>query len=95
VATVANTAVYLVSIGFDGGFLSPALWTVLLLLVATAIGVIILRRWQDVAYAAVLVWAFIGITVNQSDTALVAWSAAGLAAVLAVLAVMTVVKKSG
>lgn len=89
VATVANSAVYLVSIGFDGGFLSPAVWTVLLLLVATALGLIMLRRWQDVAYVAVLVWAFAGITVNQSEVALVSWTAAGLAVVLAVLGVVT------
>ena len=89
VATVANISVYLVSIGFDGGFLSPAVWTVLLLLVAAALGVLMLRRWGDVWYTAVLVWAFVGITVKQSDTTLVAWTAAGLAAVLAVYAVLT------
>jgi hypothetical protein len=89
VATVANTAVYLVSMGFDGGFLSPAVWTVIMLLVATALGLIILRRWRDVAYAAVLVWAFIGIAVNQSGVTLVSWTAAGLAGVLAAIAVVT------
>jgi hypothetical protein len=93
VATVANTAVYLVSTGFEGGFLSPAVWTVLLLLVATGLGFFFLRGWRDVAYAGVLIWAFIGIAVNQSDTALVAWSAAGLAAVLAVAAVAAFVKR--
>ena len=93
VATVANTAVYLVSTGFEGGFLSPAVWTVLLLLVATGLGFFFLRGWRDVAYAGVLIWAFIGIAVNQSDVALVAWSAAGLAAVLVVAAVMTWMKR--
>jgi len=93
VATVANISVYLVSIGFDGGFLSPAIWTVLLLLVAAALGVIMLRRWGDVWYTAVLVWAFAGITVKQSDTTLVAWTAAALAALLAVYAVATLIRK--
>lgn len=92
VATVANAAVYLTSIGFDGGFLSPAVWTVILLLVATGLGLFFLRGWRDVAYVGVLVWAFIGIAVNQSDVTLVAWSAAGLAAVLAVLGVAALVK---
>ena len=92
VATVANAAVYLVSIGFDGGFLSPAVWTVLLMLVATGLGLLFLRRWQDIAYVGVLVWAFIGIAVNQSDVALVAWTAAGLAGLLAALAVATAVR---
>lgn len=92
VATVANSAVYLASIGFDGGFLSPAVWTVILLLVATGLGLFFLRGWRDVAYVGVLIWAFIGIAVNQSEVALVSWTAAGLAALLAVLAVAMVVK---
>jgi benzodiazapine receptor len=87
VATVANAAVYLVSIGFDGGFLSPAVWTVVLLLVATGLGLFFLRGWRDIAYVGVLVWAFIGIAVNQSEVALVAWSAAGLAGLLAALSI--------
>jgi hypothetical protein len=87
VATVANTSSLLVSTGWDGSPLSPAVWTVALLLVATGIGLFFLSRWRDVAYVGVLVWAFIGIAVNQSDVALVSWTAAGLAGVLAVLAV--------
>jgi hypothetical protein len=87
VATVANVATYLVSVGWDGGFLSPAVWTVVLLLVATGLGLLFLSRWRDVAYVGVLVWAFIGIAVNQSDIALVSWTAAGLAGLLAVLAI--------
>lgn len=93
VATVANTAVYLVSIGFDGGFLSPAVWTVILLLVATAIGFFFLQRWQDAAFAGVLVWAFAGIAVKQSDVALVAWTAGVLAALIAAVAVATLIRK--
>jgi hypothetical protein len=92
VATVANVATYLVSIGWDGGFLSPAVWTVILLLVATGIGLLFLARWRDVAYVAVLVWAFIGIAVNHSEVTLVSWTAAALAGVLAVLAVAALVK---
>ena len=92
VATVANVAVYLVSIGWDGGFLSPAVWTAILLLIATGIGLLFLSRWRDVAYAAVLIWAFIGIAVNHSDVTLVAWTAAALAAVLVALAIVTLVR---
>jgi hypothetical protein len=92
VATVANVATYLVSVGWDGGFLSPAVWTAILLLVATGIGLLFLARWRDVAFVGVLVWAIIGIAVNHSDVILVAWTAAGLAGILVVLAVSTLVK---
>jgi hypothetical protein len=92
VATVANIATYLVSIGWDGGPLSPAVWTAILLLVATGIGLLFLSQWRDVAYVGVLVWAFIGIAVNHSDVALVSWTAAGLAGLLAVLAIAAWIK---
>ena len=92
VATVANVCVYLVSIGWDGGFLSPASWTAILLLIATGIGLLFLTRWRDVAYVAVLIWAFVGIAVNHSDVTLVAWTAAALAAVLVVLAIVTLAR---
>ena len=49
-------------------------------------------RWRDVAFVGVLVWALIGIAVNHSDIILVAWTAAGLAGILVVLAVSTLVK---
>jgi hypothetical protein len=87
VATVANVSGFLVQVGYDGSPLTPAIWTVVLLLVATGIGLLFLSRWRDVAYVGVLVWAFIGIAVNQSDVTLVSWTAAGLAGLLAALAV--------
>ncbi len=92
VATIANITIYLVSIGFDGGPLSPAMWSAILLLVATGIGLTILRRWGDVAYVAVFIWSFIGIAVKQSDTPLVLWTAVALAVVLAVAAAVASVR---
>jgi hypothetical protein len=41
----------------------------------------------------VLVWAFIGIAVKQSDAALVAYTAAGLALVLALAAVYAIMQQ--
>ena len=38
-------------------------------------GLLMLRRYRDLAYAAVLVWAFIGIVVMQSGTPRVAATA--------------------
>jgi hypothetical protein len=92
VATVANASSFLVQVGYDGSPLTPAIWTVLLLIVATGIGLLFLSRWRDVAYVGVLVWAFAGIAVNQSEVALVSWTAAGLAALLAVLAIVALIR---
>ncbi len=77
VATVANVSIWLMDLGFVTSFLLlPAVaWAVVALVVATLLGVQVLRRYRDAAYAGVLVWAFIGIVLMQSDTALVAATA--------------------
>ncbi|MBX3054740.1 MAG: tryptophan-rich sensory protein [Caldilineaceae bacterium] len=88
VATIANTTVVLQYFGFQGGPLPGPVWSVLVMLVGTAIAVYILRTRGDVAYGAVFVWAFIGIAVRNSEVALVAYTAAVLAAVVLVVALM-------
>lgn len=83
VATVANTTVWLLSLGWDGAFLPVPVWGAITLVVATLLGVRMLLRYRDVAYAAVLAWAFVGIVVQQLDTTLVA--AVAIVGVLALL----------
>ena len=105
VATIANAAVFLLDLGWDGAPLSPATWTLILLAVASALGAWLLFRRGDLAYAAVLVWAFIGIWVRQSGgpgpsgipgdptVALGALIASGILSVLVVLAVWRAVRR--
>jgi hypothetical protein len=68
VATILNISQWLVSIGFKGFGIAPALWSGFLILVATALGLRISARYHDVAFALVLVWAFWGIVVSQAAT---------------------------
>lgn len=77
VATVANVTIWLMDRGFVAQFLAlPAVvWAMVALVVATLLGVRMLMRYRDAAYAAVLVWAFIGIVVVQIGTPLVAATA--------------------
>jgi translocator protein len=86
VATVANVTIVLYDAGWGGGILPAQAWGAIVLLVATAIGVRMLRGYRDVAYAAVLVWAFIGIVVAQSDSTFVAGTAVVGALALAFVA---------
>lgn len=65
VATVANVTITLYDAGWGGGFLPAAVWAAITLVVATLLGVRMLARYRDLAYAAVLVWAFVGIVVAQ------------------------------
>lgn len=65
VATVANVTIMLYDAGWGGGFLPAAVWAAITLLVATGLGLRMLSAYTDVAYAGVLVWAFVGIVVAQ------------------------------
>jgi translocator protein len=65
VATIANFSVVLYNAGWDGfGF--PAAWTMLVLAVGVALGTAMVFLRKEVAYPAVLVWAFAGIWQKQS-----------------------------
>ncbi len=61
VATVANVTVLLVANNFSGLGLSEALWTIIVLIIALAIGLIRGFYDKNVAYLLVFLWAYIGI----------------------------------
>lgn len=83
VATVANTAILLLDLGVDGGGVA-ALWGVVAITAATAVGLTMLVRRADIAFCLVLVWAFAGIAVAQSQgSGLIAGVAVGACVVLA------------
>ncbi|MBJ7400098.1 tryptophan-rich sensory protein [Mycolicibacterium sp.] len=65
VAVVANITVLMVSLKWDGFGLSDATWAVIIVLVAMAIGTATMVRNRDVAYGLVLIWAFVGILIQQ------------------------------
>jgi hypothetical protein len=83
VATVANVSVVLYDAGWGGGFLPGSVWAAIVLLVAVGLGVRMLARYGDLAYAAVLVWAFVGIVLAQwGATVVVGTAIVGVIALL-------------
>ncbi len=68
VATIANTSALLISLDWHGGFLSEEIWTVVLLLIATALGLVIAFRFHEPAFLLVLMWAFFGIYMRWVET---------------------------
>jgi len=87
VATVANITDWLYQIQWSGWGLSPQAWAVVMLVVASLIGLAMAITRQDAAYLFVLVWSFAGIGIKQAATPLVAisaWIAACFALALAV-----------
>ncbi len=85
VAVVANISQALYFIGWRGAPLSAPVWTVIMLAVATSLGVLMIFLRKEVAYPLVLVWAFVGIWVKHGDTPVVAITALVAAILLAVL----------
>jgi benzodiazapine receptor len=87
VATVANITDWLYLINWNGFGIPAQVWAVIMLAVASLLGLAMALMRRDVGYLAVLVWAFIGIAVKQTPAPLVvagAWVAAILMLGLAI-----------
>ena len=93
VATVANIADWLYFVGWDGFGISAQVWAVIMLAVASLLGLIMAMLRRDVGYLAVLVWAFIGIAVEQTSAPLVVLSAWIAAALMLGLAIYSLIRR--
>lgn len=93
VATIANAAQVLTYLEWNAWGLSADTWAVIMLAVASLLGVVMLLRERNAAYALVLVWAFVGIALKQADSALVANAAWVLAGMLAAGSGLTLFRK--
>jgi len=65
VATIANVTTLLVSFGWQGGGISSYFWAIILMVVATLLGILMIFRKQDIAFALVIIWALYGIYSKQ------------------------------
>lgn len=91
VATVANFSAMFTSIQWNGGFLAPAAWFVVVLSVAVLIAALMTWFRRDPAYLLVLIWAFVGIALRPTDSSLVvtsSWVAAGITLVFLVYSLL-------
>ncbi|MEM2098897.1 MAG: TspO/MBR family protein [Candidatus Bathyarchaeia archaeon] len=89
IATFANIAVTLVSIGWDGFGLSPETWAILILTIALILDLLVTATRKDIAYSAVFLWALAGIAVNQTANPLIALTAEVAIAIIAVAIIVT------
>ncbi|MDL1910348.1 tryptophan-rich sensory protein [Chloroflexi bacterium CFX6] len=87
VATVANITDWLYLVEWNGFGIPAQTWAVIMLAVASLLGVLMTLTRRDAAYLFVLVWSFVGIAVKQTpapDVVISAWIAAALMFALAV-----------
>jgi hypothetical protein len=94
VATVANITDWLYFIGWDGFGIPAQTWAVIMLAVASVLGLAMAITRRDWGYLSVLVWAFIGIAVQQSSVPFVAVSACIAALLMLVLMIYSLMNRS-
>jgi hypothetical protein len=61
VATIANVTTLLVDLDWNGFGIAPEIWTVIVLIVGTLIGLRVLQKRGDLAFGVVILWAYFGI----------------------------------
>ncbi len=93
VATLANVTDLLYYVNWNGFGIAPEVWAVILLLVASLVGLLMALTRRDAAYLFVLVWSFAGIAVKQAATPMVAYAAWGAALVALGLAIYSIVAR--
>jgi len=93
VAMIANITAFLDFVNWNGFGISPEIWTFIMLVVAITLAGIMAYSWQDIAYLFVLIWAFVGIGVEQSDTPQVANAAYLAASIVAIFVILVIIQK--
>ncbi len=91
VATIANTSIFLLDLGFDGGAAAVGL-TITVILAAAGLGLLGVVTRRDAAYALVIGWGLAGVAAARAGESSVLVATAGVcAAVLVVAAAWAVV----
>lgn len=80
-ATILNTAGVLADSGWGALGISYPVWGVVMLLVATGVGLLTRFRWNDPVYGGVFVWAFAGVALREGQPLVVIVTAWALALV--------------
>lgn len=67
VALIANISIFLVKNDFSGFGIKPEIYTMLIILVAGAIGIATVLRMQDAVFGIVFLWALFGILMRHMN----------------------------
>lgn len=93
VAAIANISDWLYFVNWNGFGVDPQVWAVIMLIIASVLGLLMAITRRDSGYLFVFVWAFIGIAVKQSAAVLVAYTAWIMALVALALAIYAIIKQ--
>ena len=94
VATIANISDALYAANWDGLGIEPQIWAGIMIIVASFLAFFMVALKREFAYAAVIVWAIVGIAVKFPDEGTIVLAVlAGIAFIL--LAVLKIVSTEG
>jgi benzodiazapine receptor len=93
VATIANVTDLLYFVNWNGFGIAPEVWAVIMLIVASVVGVLMALTRRDSAFLFVFAWSFAGIAAKQAATPMVANTAWVAALVALGLAVYCIIKR--
>ena len=84
-ATIVNGAIALRSWGWNGWIINPAIWTIIMILIAAFITTAATYPRLDFVYGGVFVWAMVAIAVRNQNNFIIAGVAIGVAIALILL----------
>jgi len=93
IASIANVATTLVSVNWDGFGIAPQTWGSAIIIIALLLASIVILTRKDIAYSLVIVWAFIGISVAQTNENIITLTQISAIIVIILLAAVLLYKK--
>jgi benzodiazapine receptor len=91
IASIANVAVALVSLKWNGFGISSETWAIVVIIVALLITLIVLATRRDMAYSLVIIWALIGIAAKQSVNQTIVMITEICAVLIAIAAIASII----
>ena len=91
IATIANIAVMLVLIGWDGFGISPQTWAILVLTGVLLIDLVVIATRKVIAYRIVFIWALACIVVNRTANPAIVLCAEIAIAIIAAAVALSIV----
>jgi translocator protein len=83
VATIANTAAWLMNMNLSFYLLSEQVWTLIMMAIAAALAVLFLLKYHSYAFSLVIIWALMGIAIRwQTTDKIFFYTAIGLCAII-------------
>jgi hypothetical protein len=88
VATIVNVACALYAGGWNGWGISATTWTILMVIIASALAFRITSQYDDTAYTWVTIWALVAVAIKQSSNLPLLTVTVSSAIVLTILNIM-------